>query len=63
MNHALNLRSTCGKFGFDKCLLIIMHPKQRVAYDFVEIVYECALSAFYYFHDHSLDLSWIETLL
>ena len=37
---------------FNKCPLIIMPPNKRTASNFVTIVYEAALSRFYFIHDH-----------
>ena len=38
--------------GFNKCPLVIMFLDKRTASDFVTIVYEGALSGFYFLHDH-----------
>jgi hypothetical protein len=46
--------------GFDKCPLVIMPANRRSAHDFVEIVYEGALSGFNFLHDCSEDLILIE---
>jgi hypothetical protein len=47
--------------GFDKCPLIIMPPDNRTASDFVTIVYEGALSGFYFLHDHPQQLKFMES--
>jgi len=46
--------------GFDKCPLIVMPPNKRTISDFVTIVYEVALSRFYFLHDDPHQLKLME---
>jgi hypothetical protein len=46
--------------GFDKCPLVVLPPNKRTAKKFVTIVYEAALSGFYFLHDHPQQLKLME---